>query len=366
MRNINKIHIVLIILFLSLATINSYACIPIPPDGWNDDNDSGDPCDPSSCEYNEDACNGGDCSASDNNDSGDPCDPSSCQYDEGACNGGDCSGLDNNDSGDPCDQNSCQYDEATCNGDDCSALDDNDSGDPCDPTSCQYNVDDCNNCSDFDDNDSGNPCDPSSCLYNVDDCDNCSDFDDNDSGDPCDPSSCLYNQQDCYNCSEFDDNDSGNPCDPSSCQYNQQDCDNPCGAYSAMWQDSFQNNSIKETGAYMLADGSIYVFDNAGNDATTCHLPKIWIVNGAPEMLMPDGTYIQIIGVIHTHPVTNNEIDAQPSGEDYVSLSQFAHNNPNFYGYVIGGDKIYKYYYDSNGNEHVEVLGDREDLSNCE
>ena len=77
MRNINKIHFVLIRLFLSLATINSYACIPIPPDGWNDDNDSGDPCDPSSCEYNEDACNGGDCSASDNNDSGDPCDPSS-------------------------------------------------------------------------------------------------------------------------------------------------------------------------------------------------------------------------------------------------------------------------------------------------
>ena len=173
MRNINKIYIIFI-LFLSLATINNYACIPIPPDGSNnsDDNDSGDPCDPNSSLFSVEACNGGDCSALNSNDSGDPCDPNSCQWSETGCNNGDCSALDSNDSGDPCDPNSCQWSEAGCNNGDCSALDSNDSGDPCDPNSCQWSVAACNNgdCSVLDDNDSGDPCDPNSCQYNVDDC----------------------------------------------------------------------------------------------------------------------------------------------------------------------------------------------------
>jgi hypothetical protein len=164
--------------------------------------------------------------------------------------------------------------------------------------------------------------------------------------------------------------DDHNVCNPNSIAYNPRQCRDRCGAYQTMWNNSFSSsypNGIRETGGFILADGSYYILDNSNNDHNVTRWPDFKFVGDYAYAIMPDGSGMQIVGIIHTHPNSGSTFVQGPTiPEDFTSLADFGGIDKLIYGYVISADNVYRYYFDDDGNRITETLGSRSSFSECE
>ncbi len=162
-------------------------------------------------------------------------------------------------------------------------------------------------------------------------------------------------------------------CNPLSKAYNPTMCTKQCNAIKTLWNNSFLNNKKKETGAFILIDGSYYIFDNKNNGSYNVSWPGVKIVDHVAFVQLPDGNYKAIIGMIHTHTDSNPSLHQGPtiyddgSKDDFTPLEQIGGRwfGEQISGYVVATNKIYKYYFDNNGNKVVETIGTRDNLSEC-
>ena len=164
--------------------------------------------------------------------------------------------------------------------------------------------------------------------------------------------------------------DDHNICNPNSMAYNPRQCVDTCKAHQTLWNNSF-SYGMRETGAFILSNGSYFIFNNSRNGTHNTLVPDVAWIRGLPYAIMPDGGGELIVGVIHTHPDPNSTLSQGPtvyndgSKDDFTLLEQLGGKMRDIDGYVISTDSVYRYYFDEHGKKIVELLGSRDSFSEC-